>query len=342
MPEPSVRIDGLEALRAVAAFLVVFDHTLLMLIDNGQLPEALASLAYQLGSVGVAIFFALSGYVMSLTASTEQGGARVAGRFLLRRLTRIAPLYWLVTLTYVLRLATDGRPPSPEALLQSLLFVPHFDAAGQLRPVLGVGWTLDVEMYFYLAFAAALLLPSALRLGGICAIFLTTGVTTFLSGIAIADFFISPVLALFPIGMLVHALVEKGRGRTILFLCPVFSLCLLLSGIPPATCLSLAIAPLLVLAAVHFPRLTGPAARVILLLGQASFSIYLTHGFVLGRLGRVLENLSLVPPLAILLAFLLTAFAGVTVHLLIERPMLAAIRTRLGKPRKMEGALAAR
>jgi len=340
MPEPSARIDGLEALRAVAAFLVVFDHTLLMLIDNGQLPEALASLAYQLGSVGVAIFFALSGYVMSLTAGSGQGGTRAAGRFLLRRLTRIAPLYWLVTLIYVLRLAIDGRPPSPEALLQSLLFVPHLDAAGQLRPVLGVGWTLDVEMYFYLAFAAALLLPSALRLAGICAIFLATGATTFLSGATIADFFISPLLALFPIGMLIHALVEKGRG--ILFLCPVFSLCLLLSGIPPATCLSLAIAPLLVLTAVHFPRLTGPAARVILPLGQASFSIYLTHGFVLGPLGRVLENLSFVPPLAILLAFLLTAFAGVTVHLLIERPMLAAIRARLGKPRKMEGALAAR
>ena len=110
-----------------------------------------------MGDLGVAAFFVVSGFVMVYAHGRDFGEPGAPARFMLRRIGRIAPFYWVVTLGYAAKLAVDGAPPSVADVARSLLFIPYGEA-GDLygRPVLGQGWTLDFEMIFYLVFAAAL------------------------------------------------------------------------------------------------------------------------------------------------------------------------------------------
>jgi exopolysaccharide production protein ExoZ len=161
-------ISNLQLLRGLAALGVVFYHTAFTI--NGVHTEF----------YGVAIFFAISGFIM--TYITREKG----DWFLLNRVIRIVPLYWLVTVGYVLgsRLhhnypwLTHSAIADPLALLRSiaaapyqtfysdvfwdvansLAFVPYLDRNGDPHPLLGVGWTLNLEMFYYVLFAITLLI----------------------------------------------------------------------------------------------------------------------------------------------------------------------------------------
>jgi len=82
-----------------------------------------------------------------------------AGEFMKRRLIRIVPLYWILTVALVALHAAHffaRTQVSLSGLLASLLFVAY-------APLLTPGWTLNIEMFFYLCFAGALLLPQNKR-----------------------------------------------------------------------------------------------------------------------------------------------------------------------------------
>ncbi|HEY2178216.1 MAG TPA: acyltransferase [Caulobacteraceae bacterium] len=124
---------------------------------------------FNVGRSGVDVFFVISGVIMwRITA-----GAR-PGQFLWRRVTRVAPLYWLITLAVG---AVALLWPAFLAnihfgighLLLSLAFIPHFDPTGLPFPLLPPGWTLDYEAIFYLTFAAALFAPRRRQAAIVCA-----------------------------------------------------------------------------------------------------------------------------------------------------------------------------
>ncbi|KAA2237658.1 acyltransferase family protein [Salinarimonas soli] len=134
------------------------------MIGNLQLLRGYAALAvvlYHLGFTfglphgtdfkGVAIFFVISGFLMSGFAHQSPA------MFLWRRLARIAPLYWVGTLLMVWLFGGWAWHDWRDVAL-SLAFVPHLDARGTWQPTLGVGWTLVLEMWFYLLFASAMAL----------------------------------------------------------------------------------------------------------------------------------------------------------------------------------------
>jgi exopolysaccharide production protein ExoZ len=99
---------------------------------------------------GVALFFALSGYIMCKIRN------RSAWDFAQDRVWRIVPNYWLAMIMMLTALKMWTWWPIEHTLL-SFLFVPHDSPAG-LYPVLGVGWTLNIEMYFYALFALSILI----------------------------------------------------------------------------------------------------------------------------------------------------------------------------------------
>jgi exopolysaccharide production protein ExoZ len=83
------------------------------------------------------------------------------GSFVKKRLLRIIPLYWLLTL--FVALCATLRPnlfpvdnPTVGHVFLSLLFIPHHAADGRANPFLGQGWTLIYEMFFYAVFALTL------------------------------------------------------------------------------------------------------------------------------------------------------------------------------------------
>ena len=92
----------------------------------------------------------ISGFVM---VYTSWRGQLTAGRFLSRRLIRIYPIYWVVAATYLgLHIILQTRYSlTVRQVAGAALLLP-----GELPRIIGPGWTLSFEMYFYLCFAIAL------------------------------------------------------------------------------------------------------------------------------------------------------------------------------------------
>jgi peptidoglycan/LPS O-acetylase OafA/YrhL len=152
-----------DALRGIAALWVVLFH----MREGGHidallalLPPVLEAVLFSSGHLGVAVFFVLSGYVMGLSVKPQGLGWPEAGRFMARRLVRLAPPYYFalgvsVALLYVKAYATQTAWPEITAMqwFSHLTFTTEiFD-----QPLLNVVyWTLCLEVQFYLAFALTL------------------------------------------------------------------------------------------------------------------------------------------------------------------------------------------
>lgn len=137
-----------HALRAVAALAVVIAH---LPVPQEGVASAIPYARY--GAVGVDLFFVISGFVMVLTSGSlfDADGPRVFGA---RRVARIVPAYWIATFAqaatyYAIGL---GAVVTVEGMLTSLFFLPINHAT----TMVGVGWSLNSEMFFYLLFACAL------------------------------------------------------------------------------------------------------------------------------------------------------------------------------------------
>jgi exopolysaccharide production protein ExoZ len=104
------------------------------------------------GNFGVDIFFVISGFIMFYTLKRDHYSAR---EFLLRRILRIVPVYWLMTLAFIPIIYAFPSPFASRfdwdisSLALSLLFIPHQNPSGLGEyPLLTVGWSLNFEMFF--------------------------------------------------------------------------------------------------------------------------------------------------------------------------------------------------
>ena len=203
---------GIQALRFVAAMLVVLAHSTAMVNERMHLDM----FKWRAGWSGVDIFFVISGFVMAISS----GGLmqRVDGWkiFITRRLIRIVPLYWVAT---TIKLATILVLPSlaldsPLELwntIASYLFIPTFDDKSLLAaPLLKVGWTLNYEMLFYVIFTMALFLGKS-PLKVTAAIFaLAVAINIFSTpSVPFIYGFLEPILMEFVMGMLVAKLCMR-------------------------------------------------------------------------------------------------------------------------------------
>lgn len=139
------QLHSIQFLRFVAAAFVVLDHVL----DNFGGPIAQIRLGF--GTLGVHLFFVISGLIM-VYSSFDNGGAKKLspGKFLWRRATRIYPTYWLYTAAYIAFLGALV----PSHLSATLALLPGYSS-----DIIGPGWTLGYEIYFYICFALALMFP---------------------------------------------------------------------------------------------------------------------------------------------------------------------------------------
>jgi peptidoglycan/LPS O-acetylase OafA/YrhL len=174
---PAVRLAWLDALRGIAAMLVVYEHLAGFLFHRYGLAVERWFLP---GYAGVCLFFLVSGYI--IPASLERRGS-LRG-FWVGRFFRLYPLFVVALVLLVLLDLAGLRPLAPKGLpdpvdtvaahsmmLPSLLGMPD---------ILGVTWTLAFEMAFYLLVAglfavglrraspvvALLLAGTALAVGG--------------------------------------------------------------------------------------------------------------------------------------------------------------------------------
>ena len=147
MPKKQV-LNNLQILRAIAAVGVVTFHIAAELQRNQSVAPIIYFIA-QKGFSGVDLFFIISGFIMM---HSQDNNPRKPLEFFIRRLIRIVPMYYLVTLVYctiyliVPELFSTFRFSFPW-LLASLTFASWISTFG--TPIIIPGWTLEYEILFY-------------------------------------------------------------------------------------------------------------------------------------------------------------------------------------------------
>lgn len=146
--KPNV-IYPLQYLRAIAAFGVVLCHASYYVMESRG-DGRMWGLFDRAGGLGVALFFAISGYLMASLAQTTS-----PIKFLVHRVIRIYPIYWLCVLLVVLAAIPFGLSIRPD--INALLLVPGVSESH----VLGVEWTLPFELTFYVIVFLVMLVGAA-------------------------------------------------------------------------------------------------------------------------------------------------------------------------------------
>ena len=325
----SQRLSSLQYLRAVAALLVVAHHAR---NPKAGLYNPLSGL--QIGQAGVDIFFVISGFIIVHIGSSEP-----ATTFVRRRLARVAPLYWIVTIL-TLALQTIHRSPADPARLidhvvKSLLFIPHYslEYPSEIWPYVLVGWTLSYELLFYLIFASGLALgrPLSVSVATLSALVIAGALMP--SRDAIWRTLTDPLLIEFLLGIALAVWARRGLPRWTPMLLPIgvvlLIACVFVTG--PRVLVWGTPALLIVAGALGCEqRRTIPRIPLLLLLGDASYAIYLFQFLALMGMNVV----AAVSPDIWAIQFgermvgslIAAALLGVAVHLAIEKPLLRRLR----------------
>ena len=161
------KIYSIQVLRGFAALFVVLRHVLVdvekISMQNSKIIDFYALINF--GSIGVDIFFVISGFIMYYIHGNDFLKPNISFKFLLRRLLRIIPLYWFLTslalimLYFFPQLFGGGKSFELFHAIASYLFIPWNNSIGLAFPILAPGWSLNYEMYFYLLFAILLFFP---------------------------------------------------------------------------------------------------------------------------------------------------------------------------------------
>lgn len=365
------RVESIQWLRGVAAMLVVCNHAILLLHKYTGVPDDAAhqferNLALA-GAFGVDIFFVISGFVMALSAQRFVGG-RGAATFLAQRYNRIAPLFYLLSAILLLDMIRAGVPFGAREIVNTVTFVPWFDGREYHWPIHFLGWTLAYEFVFYLVVAvfiwcrrsASLVLLIAVLVGGA------------LVGAVIecpwmpVRMLTSPMMVEFAFGVLLFIAWRAGRfERATRWWWALPALALLawawpvLSADPIVETVAAGAfshdtaaqrlfwwgLPALAIAAWTLTLgagRNGIARRLAQAFGDASYSIYLTHLFVL-RIGEeVIKRFDAPAWLVALVGFLLSALVGWLCYRLVEQPLLRAGQLLLARFGTRARAAAAR
>ncbi|EPE97347.1 acyltransferase family protein [Rhizobium grahamii] len=326
---------GIQYLRAFAALAVVVFHAAERTGEH-----------FAIGAAGVDVFFVISGFIMWVISDrrpmTPQG-------FLLDRIRRIAPSYWLVTGVMIAG-AVVGLFPNLKLtgahILASLLFIPApSPSTGDIWPVLVQGWTLNFEMFFYVLFAGALFLPRRWRLLYLTAIF----GGFFLIGLLfepaspVLKTFTRPIILEFLGGVFIAELWIKRwiAGTSLGLACVGASLSgfatifLIGADFDETICGPLAMA--LVYGMVSLET-DGSIGRVPLLtyLGDASYSIYLWHTLAISVIVKAAGMIGLSTTSTIALAAVGGTVLGAAAYELVEKPLRKVLSSDLFKQNVVE------
>ncbi|HGT5271206.1 TPA: acyltransferase family protein [Escherichia coli] len=156
-------MEFLQVCRGFAAIAIVFYHSRAF-----STPGDIYEVALRGMDAGVDLFFVISGFVMVLATGNGKSGLIYAADFIIKRFSRVWPPYVVATIIFV-SLATlfDNNfmtyTDRWSNLIKSISFIPlNTEAAPPLGyPTLGVGWTLNYEIYFYAIFALSLICGKA-------------------------------------------------------------------------------------------------------------------------------------------------------------------------------------
>jgi exopolysaccharide production protein ExoZ len=328
------RLHNIQVLRFFAAFAVVFAHVALPRYSSqGVKSDLFASCA-----IGVDLFFVISGFIM-MSVTDGLGGARSAFDFMVRRFTRVWPLwaiftgvaYWLsgrgATVDFWLQ--TDYPPCSTEHVISSLTFT-NFTG----NPTYAIGWTLIYEFWFYVSVAICVALRArrSVYFGGFAIAVLVVQLQAVLRVPAFINTVFHPFMLEFIMGVALFFIHTRPRFRSVPVLLVTAALAVLFLAFallrshpgPYERVFVWGGASVVVVACALQLEGRIALAWILVFLGDASYSLYLTHWLVVTTFPSLLDvyGYSEIGPFTfIALNVFISLVLAAGVFILLERPL---------------------
>lgn len=328
----SNKYESIQFLRAIAALLILIVHLKFVIVSKD-----IPFIDTGVGSIGVDIFFVISGFVMTLTFSRNAIDWK---NFLLKRMIRVVPFYWLMSI-YFLKFNHSFN-----TIFNTFAFFPIFDQKVYNGPLHPYGWSLSFELYFYICFAIAIAFfkkkaPVLLMIAFIS--FIIINICFINTNWYFPHFLGCPLILEFCAGMLIYKFYEKFNKITfyvaivlaIIMLFPVFKTEVLGGHIITlmsnqnglkrtfiwgtcATCIVI-----IMLSAEKLFRIKF--SNVFLNLGDASYSLYLIQFYALVVVNHFFKNDLLKGAI-----YLTASIVGsLILHKFIEKPLINFLNARL-------------
>lgn len=339
------KYELIQILRFIAALAVVLCHSAFYAQERLD-PY---SFRYGPGSNGVSLFFVISGFVMILASEKLLNTSDGWKNFATRRLARIVPLYWLATTIKLAVLVTAASfvlhaEIDWPYILKSYFFIPATNVDNHIKPLLGVGWTLLFEMFFYAIFTLCLFIRvNAIKF---CAIlFCTLSALSFFkdqSWPTAIYLYSDPFVLNFLWGMIAAKLILQKRyipKNAAYVLIPLSLLYLFLPRtIEWGNTITYGIASFFTVysCASLEKTINMKAPKLIVYFGAASYSIYLFHPLLSPAAPEILKRIGLISPtISVLLSTFIAIIAGSIFYTLVEHPttlkLNSSIKNTLGK-----------
>lgn len=342
--------QSIQAARGAAAVLVVLFHLgyTLSLPKNFANPNIFKPFVF--GASGVEFFFVLSGFIIMTAHYNEIGQANRLLRFLTKRAIRIYPIYWVIFIAvFIVGWFTPSLQHEVDrsgiVIAKSLLLVPQLPGiiGGTGAPIIIVAWTLQLEIVFYLVFSCLIINKKL----GSSIIFLLL-INYFASRDAsnessILAYLARDYLILFALGSITaYACLKNHFLLSCRYRMMLFSGLILFFATAASSVFSLQIlseyntlfygfaSSAIIIGLVGF-EMKGSVigeSKIFQLVGNASYSIYLTHFPVIAALTKAVPilGLSRFGFMGLFFSFvsilIVTLLSGIITHLLIEMPIL--------------------
>lgn len=355
-PKPAKGLlPGIQLLRGCAALLVIVAHA------NGIMshPEYLGYMAYAMpdvGLYGVAVFFTISGFIIAIVSLDSNLRATLPiHEYARRRFIRILPFLWLCVIGYNVFTYLGTHAVEWGPAIRALLIWP----VGELKP--NVIWSLRHEILFYALFAATMLAsrrrPFILALWFLAPLLVWGALLPFDVAATPWHPYHNELFRVIFLGSDTGANLQLGtgfllgvawlKGRPIMtewlggglylavLAAVVGAFAVTWAAFPPGLARSIfwtILAGITIAIGIVSRSERGPLRALGLALGNASFSIYLVHNPVLLILLELSKHrFALLPPAAwIALYVVIASAAGVVVHHLVEKPLIAALSGKHG------------
>ena len=308
------KLDYIDALRGLSILLVLLVHIQNNLVPAETLPDVFVKAAEQ-GRMGVQLFFMISAFTMFYSLSLRKEVSYKS--FFLRRIFRVAPMFYAAIALYYLYIeyvrnslglvSEKLQNISNLDLLSHITFTHAFSPA-HINSIIPGGWSVGVEMLFYLLVPAFYILYK--RCGGdiftkLFFVFITLAYilnyiflnnfnnifSTIFTGSqleAFVYFYLPNQLPVFMLGFILYDIIFNNKNNyASLFLCGAYSLILYLgAGLlnkyyelnifnGSIFILSILLAALVILVSKYSFRLL--VNKLTMYIGKISYSMYLTH-----------------------------------------------------------------
>ncbi len=341
-------IFSIQYLRGLAAIMVVLYHIEI----KGRQYDINNLSWFKIGFFGVDLFFIISAFIMCNTTYNKN---TTFTRFIGARITRILPLYWLMTLLaliiFLIKPSLVNSSGGVTSIWASFLLAPNGD-----KFLVNNGWTLSYEFLFYFIFGLSLILPlknKRLIISSILIFIVSFGyIVNFDS--TYYDFITDPILLEFLLGIIAFTILKKYNIPAAMSYTLIFSAIIILlwennfgaihltlgravsAGIPMF---------LLFIGIVRFEDKIKQKTNILLKgiekLGDSSYSLYLVHPFILSPGAIIAKKIGLVnhPNLFSIFLLLLSVAGGWLCYHYIEKPINHKLKIHTAKRRNIKNAI---